>query len=247
MFDKEKLIFQSYVSNFDTTDNNIKRKLEHSYRVADLSNQLAIKLNLSEEEIKLASLIGLLHDIGRFYQIEKTNSFIDDKLDHSDYGVLYLFDEGHIRDYIEDDKYDQIIRKAILFHNDYKLPDNLTKKEELFCKIIRDIDKIDIYKAHYDYSECFNNIFDYSEVSEDVINDFYNNTPILINKIKTTSDNIIKILAFILDINFKESYELLEETNNFNKWLENIKIKKGTKEWKKIIDNCNTIIKNRGR
>ena len=34
--------------------------------VLSLSTEIAKSLNLSDEEVDLASLIGLLHDIGRF-------------------------------------------------------------------------------------------------------------------------------------------------------------------------------------
>ena len=49
-----------------------------------------------------------------------------------------------IRKYIENDKYDEIIRKAIKNHNKFEIEKRLTEKELIFAKIIRDADKIDI-------------------------------------------------------------------------------------------------------
>ncbi len=54
------------------TMKKIRLKVEHTYRVADISEQIAEKLGLSEEDIALAWLIGMLHDIGRF---ETTSPF----------------------------------------------------------------------------------------------------------------------------------------------------------------------------
>lgn len=63
--------FLDYVSNYyvDGIDNlMIKRKVEHTLRVRDNSKIIASSLKLTDDEIDLATLIGLLHDIGRFEQ-----------------------------------------------------------------------------------------------------------------------------------------------------------------------------------
>ena len=56
--------------------------------------------------------------------------------DHADESCNYLFKDNHIRDFISDDSYDQIIQKAIRYHNKIGIPNNLTSEEELFCKMI---------------------------------------------------------------------------------------------------------------
>ena len=111
------LAFDSYVNQYDLKDTLIKMKYRHSYRVAELARKLALELYYTTEQVLLAELIGLLHDIGRFEQIKKTSSFLDEKFDHASYGVDYLFEQGHIRDFITDTKYDEMIRQAILYHN----------------------------------------------------------------------------------------------------------------------------------
>ena len=64
-----KKVFQEYVDSFDKTQNGIRLKNAHTYRVADLIKTLAESISFSDEEIELAELIGLLHDIGRFEQL----------------------------------------------------------------------------------------------------------------------------------------------------------------------------------
>lgn len=44
------------------------------------------KLNLSKEDIKLAELIGLLHDIGSFEELKITNELNSVKFEHALYG-----------------------------------------------------------------------------------------------------------------------------------------------------------------
>ena len=53
------------------TEEHINYKYHHSYRVRDNMILLAKNLNLPPEDIKLASVIGLLHDIGRFEQYKR--------------------------------------------------------------------------------------------------------------------------------------------------------------------------------
>jgi HD-GYP domain-containing protein (c-di-GMP phosphodiesterase class II) len=62
--DKLKKVFNDFISNYDMKNKLIKLKYHHTYRVADLSKEIAISLNLNAEEIDLAYLIGFLHDVG---------------------------------------------------------------------------------------------------------------------------------------------------------------------------------------
>ena len=131
--------FKEYLKNFDTENEKNKLKIVHTYGVVKASEYIARDLNLSEEDIYLAKLIALLHDIGRFKQIKLYDNFIDnmENNDHADYGVKILFEENLIRKFIEDDKYDDIIYKAIFNHNKYKIEEGLNEKELLHAKLVK--------------------------------------------------------------------------------------------------------------
>ena len=58
--------FILYSQKFDLKNENIKMKQLHSIRVMKICEKIAKEINLNKEEINLAKLIGLLHDIGRF-------------------------------------------------------------------------------------------------------------------------------------------------------------------------------------
>ena len=64
--DKAEKEFIKYSEKFNLEDSHLKRKQLHSLRVRDLSREIAQKMNLNNEEIQIATLIGLLHDIARF-------------------------------------------------------------------------------------------------------------------------------------------------------------------------------------
>ena len=89
-----KRLFDEYVANYDKDNPKVALKIEHTYRVMEASKNVAVSLGLDQDEIDLASLIGLLHDIGRFEQLKRYNCFIDSKtIDHALLGVQILFDD----------------------------------------------------------------------------------------------------------------------------------------------------------
>ena len=102
--------FLNYTEQFDTTNIKISNKVSHSIRVMELSKNIAENLNLSKEEIEIATLIGLLHDIGRFEQQTKYQTYNDLKsVDHGDLGVKILEENNYIRKYNDKPEYDKII------------------------------------------------------------------------------------------------------------------------------------------
>ena len=65
---KKELI--SHVKKQEIDNPRVPRKLGHIMRVATISRELASSLKLEQEQIELAELIGVLHDIGRFEQYQ---------------------------------------------------------------------------------------------------------------------------------------------------------------------------------
>ncbi len=234
----EKVIdaFNKYTSNYDKKVNEINMKYNHSFSVMDLMGELAFRLNLDKEKIELSRVIGLLHDIGRFEQFKKYNSFSDKNIDHAEYGADYLFKEGHIRDFIDDDKYDNIIECAIRNHNKFSVSSDLNEEELLFTKMIRDMDKVDIYK------QCGingNMKFDANEVTIEVLEIIKNEQ--LVNKDvrKTKTDATLLELSMIFDINFNESFDILVETDNFDLFLSTIEVSEDSENlFRKIKEIC---------
>ena len=166
--------FIKYTEKYDLNDSNIKGKQKHSIRVMNISKEIAKKIELTQEEIEIAALIGLLHDIARFEQYKQYHTFKDNiSIDHGDLGVEIL--NKDIRKYIETDKYDEIIKLAVKNHNKYKIQEGLTQEQELFVKIIRDADKIDIF---YESAEIFwnqkENVVEESNITPKVLEKFEN-------------------------------------------------------------------------
>lgn len=88
--------FESYLNGYDRENDRIKLKIIHTYGVVKQAEELAGRMHLSAEDTDLARLIALLHDIGRFEQLKRYDSFEPGTMDHAAYGVKVLFDEGMI-------------------------------------------------------------------------------------------------------------------------------------------------------
>ena len=250
---KCKDIFLEYVNNYDTNDFIINRKIGHTMGVLNLSTEIAKSLNLSDEEVDLASLIGLLHDIGRFEQARISGTYKDSKkVNHATIGVEILFKNNKIQEFLPDTrKFDEIVKIAVYEHNKLKIRDGLNDKELLFSKIIRDADKLDIYRLF-----LMDNVIsmgtdsgfsDTTHFSEEVLNTFYENKQLPKNELKTMLDWFLNSIAFTYDINFKKSFEILKERNYINKIIDiGIDLWEDQKEeFEKIRNHINTYIKDK--
>ncbi len=236
--------FLKYTEKYDLADENIQRKKEHSLRVMNISKTIARKLNLCEEEIQLSTLIGLLHDIARFEQYKQYHTYKDsNSFDHGDYALKIL--NRDIRKYIEQDDFDEIIGKAIKNHNKFIIEAELTKKEELFAKIIRDADKIDIL---YESLELFwkgkEEVVEKSIISQEVFEAIQSNKLIKRQKNKNYEkiDSVLLIIAFIFDINFNVSFEIIKNENYIDRILNRYDMrdeytKNAIEEVRKIANN----------
>ncbi len=233
--EKAKEQFVKYTENYELENPNIKRKQQHSLRVMQICKEIAKGEGFSKEEVELAKLIGLLHDIARFKQYTEYQTYKDSQsFDHGDMGVEILEDNNNIRNFIQDKEYDDIIKKAIKNHNKYEIEEGLNNIEEKFCKIIRDADKLDIF---YEAIEMFWNDekeeIENSEISTNIQQQFYKKRTINRYEIKNEDSikKMIVIIAFIFDINYKTSFQKIQKEKYIDKIIDRFDFKKeNTKE-----------------
>lgn len=223
---KAEQILDEYISFYDDADVKIVLKKQHIKRVRQEAKEIAQYLNLEEEDRQLAELIGLLHDIGRFEQIKRYHTFSDrNSVNHAELGLEILFQDGYIRKFIQDEKYDSIIYKAIHNHNKYQIEEGLTEKELLHSKIIRDADKIDILKLKV--MEPLGTFFNKEEIghesiSEEVYQEFLKYQTINRGMVKTDLDFWVVDIAFIFDVYFPISFKKIKEKGYIHDLIERI-------------------------
>lgn len=230
--------FKRYTSNYNMDESHIARKVYHTFRVEELCGKIAISLGMSEEEINLAKLIGLLHDIARFEQYTRYKTYDDLKnIDHGDFGVEILENSSYIRKYIKTEKYDQIILKAIKNHNKYSIDSGITEKERIYCEIIRDADKLDIiYQATCQMWNDMKVDIEEQDITTIVIEQFLSKKTIDKKYIKNDIDKIIVVFAFIYDFNIKDSYKIIKENKYIDKIINRFNFKlEETREQMQLI------------
>lgn len=217
--------FKEYVSTYDLSDERVKLKVEHTYRVAMLCEQIARAVRCTEDEIELVWLIGLLHDFGRFEQLRRYDTFMDAKsVEHGQLGVELLYKDGYIRQFIDISDYDVFIQKAIWYHSVYQLPEDLTEKEKMFSQILRDADKIDILKVNVEvpieviYGITKDEVKN-AVVTEEVMTQFLEHKTILHSTKKTIVDRLIGHLSLVFGLEYAVSVRIVKEQGYLEKIL----------------------------
>lgn len=209
--------FADYVREYNEEDPKVKLKIDHTYRVAGFCQKIAESLGLPREEIDLAWLCGLLHDVGRFEQLRKYGTFIDaQSIDHAMYGAEILFDQGKIRDYVKDDREDDFLRKVVSCHSAYRIPEEYDERTVLFSNILRDADKVDILRVNVEtpLEEIYNvssEVLRNELVTPQVLQAFQEGHTVLRALKRTAVDNVVSHISLVYELVFPISLHMAAE------------------------------------
>lgn len=218
--------FADYVEGYNAEDPKVKLKIDHTYRVAGFCQKIAESLGLSQEEVDLAWLCGLLHDVGRFEQLRNYGTFIDaQSIDHAMYGAEILFDQGRIRDYVEDDEEDDFLRKVVSCHSAYRIPEEYDERTVLFANILRDADKVDILRVNVEtpLEEIYNvssEILRGESVTPQVLQAFQEGHTVLRALKRTAVDNVVGHISLVYELVFPISLHMAAEQGYLNQLMD---------------------------
>ena len=131
-----------------------------------------------------------------------------------------------IRKFIEDDKFDKIIKLAILNHNRADIEKGLTERENLHAKIIRDADKADIFtvlvsgdkKAIWEKEDLSND-----KISDEIYREFIEDKRINYKERQTSADILVSHFNYVYDLNFEETKKIIKENKYIDKLYERFK------------------------
>ena len=221
--------FTTYVHTFkfDNYDlqQNIDLKEEHTKRVCKEIINIGEKLDLNKKELALAEIIALLHDIGRFEQFSRYKTFMDHTTeDHAKLGIKILQSHGVLNKL--EDKTRELIICAIRFHNRASLPKNETGLRLFFIKLLRDADKLDIWKVVTDYYHKTNgkrndtltlDLPDTPGFSEEVYQNIMNKSVVNIKDVKNLNDLKLLQTGWIFDINFTPAFITIQDRHYLKK------------------------------
>jgi HD superfamily phosphohydrolase YqeK len=217
-------IFDEFVKQFTREDDfqNIELKARHSYAVSNNMLKLGNALDLSEEELRIARIIGLFHDLARFPQYYEFGTFRDDlTFNHALKGVDILQQNNFLK--YESGQNKNLINTAILHHNKERIPVNeLKKDEDLFCKLIRDADKLDIYETLINYHLDTKNRGDLNKaieldlpqtetISSGAIKDVLEGKIVKGKNVHSLEDLILLQMGWVFDINFQATMKIIKD------------------------------------
>ncbi len=154
-----QVAFDEYAGAFDMGDARVVLKYEHTMRVAGLCEEIAVELGMTSDEVDPAWLCGLLHDIGRFEQLQIWGTFNDSvSCGHARMGLAVLDGEpefgrhglsdadGRLCRFAGEEVAD-VVRPAVTLHSCLRLPDEFDSWTRRYCEIVRDADKVDILRV----------------------------------------------------------------------------------------------------
>jgi len=214
-FENLKKWFFAYVAGYYGSDaqanDDIKLKEDHTKRMCQDTIIITRELGFSQQQSLLAQAISLLHDTGRFEQYRQYGTYNDEgTVNHSALGLKILAEQNVLDGLDASDK--NIIEQAIALHGVKDLPANLNPDVEPYARLIRDIDKLDIFyvmlsridELRANPKKC-TAIFGYpadDKCSAHIVEAVMQGRTISYREFKTLNDMILGLLGWIYDINF---------------------------------------------
>jgi len=218
--------FSKYARTF-LTDNaedcrNIDLKIRHTLLVCENAVRIARAESLNDNDNMIAETAALFHDVGRFLQYSRHKTFRDNiSVNHGRLGAEILREKNVLGPVPLHEQ--ELIINTVHFHNAFKLPAFEDQKNILFLRLIRDADKLDIWRVFAEYyhgpqkeqaSAVALGLPDRpDDYSNAVLSCLYEKKLATLADLKTLNDFKLMQLSWVYDLNFKHSFELLMKRN----------------------------------
>ncbi|MCJ7618071.1 MAG: HD domain-containing protein, partial [Desulfobacterales bacterium] len=206
---------------------------------------LGKELGLSDQDMVLAETIALFHDIGRFKQYKTYRTFSDFMSEnHARLGLRQMAIHGVLSACTTAEK--RLITRAIAYHNAATLPVNENGNTLFFMRLIRDADKLDIWKLFIDYcnegekkhsSAIELGLPDDPIYSQRVIERLKQRRFVLMQDLKTLNDFKLLQIGWVYDLNFVPSFQIVKKKKYIEKLEEALPQSKEIKEAVKLAHN----------
>jgi putative nucleotidyltransferase with HDIG domain len=220
-----KAWFDGYSRTFYTDaaeDNkNIGLKIRHTSFVCENAVLIAREEQMADNDVLIAETAALFHDVGRFAQYAAYKTFRDSvSVNHGRLGAEILKEKEILADILPRDQ--ELIINTVRFHNTFDIPSFDDKQKILFLRLIRDADKLDIWRV---FAEHFHGaeedkasavglgLPDRPDYSQTVLSCLHKKTPASLSDLKTLNDFKLMQLSWAYDLNFRPSFRLLAKRN----------------------------------
>lgn len=237
----------SFIDGYPDLKENIGLKANHCKKVSEEMVGLAQHLKLNEQEVLLAETIGLFHDVGRFKQYVKFQTFSDDKSQNHAELAIEVFNENNLLKDLSREEND-IIHQSILNHNKAKIKYDQNERVNLFSQMIRDADKLDIWRLITEYymvkdqdAEKENKSLelelpDHDKISDEVYRSVINRQVVLKESLQTLNDFKLLQIGWIFDLNFNYSVKRLYEKKYLDKIFDALPDNDKMKQIKSVVE-----------
>lgn len=214
----------SYFTGDETRNALIRLKLDHTLRVLANAKSITESESLDAQTTRLGLLASLYHDIGRFPQLANYGTFNDrESVNHGRLGVLALRDLNIPGELTNEDL--RMIRFTVGQHNVRTTRDSLPKQLSAMVNLVRDADKLDIFKVMIDHFSGDNPDPTITHGHPDIPNKYSDSIYDTVlnrrtgdyNDITCANDFKILVVGWVHDFNFRTSLTLLTKRNLIQK------------------------------
>lgn len=214
-------------ANRDDQKNYILKEV-HTHEVCKHIDHICRGLCIIDDsDILIAEAIGLFHDIGRFPQYAQYKTFRDNiSVNHGVVGADILVQNGLLKKLLPVEQ--SWIIDSVKFHNAFKLPRINDPKGIFFLKLIRDADKLDIFRVVLEQYEASienrasavgDGLADNSEVTDEIAGDILKGRIPCYTRLKTLNDYKLMQMSWVYDINFSITLQRFMENGYLTRLL----------------------------
>jgi len=210
---------KSFYSGNPEDQQNIELKEAHTRRVCGEILDIGNALSLNGEDLHMAEVMALFHDIGRFEQYARYGTFSDLKSeDHAILGVKVLRKTGVLE--MLDPATADLILRCIAYHNRAFLPEDESAQCLFFARLLRDADKLDILRVVTDYYQRKTGdrngaielgLPDSLDISPEIYEDLLAKRIVKTEYLKTLNDFKLLQMGWVFDVNFLRTFQLIQE------------------------------------
>ena len=214
--------FKAYADAYierSETPGPLQLKKKHTLRVCSEIDSLGREMGLDDEALQLARTMALFHDLGRFRQFEQYQTFLDMKSEnHARLSLLEIKKEEILEGCSP--RHAALIKGAISVHNAAELPCLNDDEKLFFMKLLRDADKLDIWRVvigNYtdpdpESQQSVNlGLMDCGGCSPEAIAALVQQTYVRSGSIRELNDLKLMQISWIFDLNFPQSVIKVKE------------------------------------
>jgi len=218
-FDRIQAWYHNYVNGFIGVDPELddaaRLKIAHTARVRDNIRFIGEALGMAPDRLNLAEASALLHDVGRFRQFRQYRTFLDRvSCNHACMGLREIGLAKVMNGISLENR--RLICRAVAWHNAAFLPADEPAKSLFFMKLLRDADKLDIYRVVLERYEQrggeTDRIIDLdlssgNGCSPAVLQALMDGRIVTFKDVKTLEDFKLTQIGWVFDINFQPAFD----------------------------------------